>query len=304
MSRVRHHCFLLLAFFVFVWWPLHTLAQRTGPIKPSASPPAAEKKDPAASKEAAHATSEGALDPASPPVPAEEIIQKFAAKEAEFRAARDNYTYSQSIRFRDFDNFGAPGGEFRRESDIVFTPEGRRYEKVNFEPPATLKFIGMSREDYKSIESVLPFVLTTEDLPKYNVTYQGRQQLDELRTYVFLVTPKRIEPGQIYFEGTIWVDDQDLQIVKTYGKSVPDYNEKGKENLFPKFETYREQIDGKYWFPTLTRADDKLRFRSGDVRILITIRYSNYKQFRSTSRILPSSSPPPQTPPETKPPRQ
>ena len=44
------------------------------------------------------------------------------------------------------------------------------------------------------------------------------------------------------------MDDRDLQIVKTYGKGVG-LLKKNEDNQFPKFETYREQIDGKYWFP-------------------------------------------------------
>ena len=44
------------------------------------------------------------------------------------------------------------------------------------------------------------------------------------------------------FSGRIWVDEQDLQIVKTKGKGVPET----KKNKFPTVETYREHIDGKF----------------------------------------------------------
>lgn len=134
-------------------------------------------------------------------------------------------------------------------------------------------------------------MLTTEDLPKYNLEYMGRERVDEIGTYVFNVSPKKIEKGQRYFQGTIWVDDQDLQIVKTRGKAVPDIRTKNQENIFPTFETYRENIDGKYWFPTYTRADDVLHFREGDVRIHMVVRYTNYKQFRTTIRIIPVEPP-------------
>jgi hypothetical protein len=131
----------------------------------------------------------------------------------------------------------------------------------------------------------------------------GRQKVDELETYVFMVGPKRIEKGERYFQGQIWVDDRDLQIVKTYGKAVPDIRGgKSGENLFPRFETYREQIDGKYWFPTWTGADDTLYFSSGSQRIRMIVRYENYKQFGSEINItfgdeVPSEAPS-QTPPQ------
>ena len=139
----------------------------------------------------------------------------------------------------------------------------------------------------------------------------GQQKEDELNTYVFDIKPKRIEKGQRYFDGRIWVDDHDFQIVKTFGKTVPDMVSKGNENLFPAFTTYREQIDGKYWFPTYTRVDDTLQFSNGDVHIRQTVKYTNYKRFGAKTKITfegqevegeknpqqpPANTPPPQNP--------
>jgi hypothetical protein len=132
-------------------------------------------------------------------------------------------------------------------------------------------------------------VLTTEDLPLYDVLYVGQQHVDEIETYVFDMAPKRIEKGQRYFQGRIWVDNHDFQIVKTCGRSVPDLHAKKKndqENLTPKFVTYREQIDGQYWFPTYTRADDELHFKNGDIHIREIIKYTNYKRFGAKTRII------------------
>ena len=105
-------------------------------------------------------------------------------------------------------------------SDILFTPDGKRYEKITSAPPSTLERAGMSlsQQDLDDVEHVQPFVLTTTDLPKYDVKYVGREQLDELTTYVFDVAPKKIEKNQRYFQGRIWVDDNDLNIVKSDGK--------------------------------------------------------------------------------------
>jgi hypothetical protein len=242
------------------------------------------------------------IDPngAPPPVPIEQIIQQFAAKESEFRAARGEYTYTQTVLVEDLGKYGDKIGEYRVISDIIFTPDGKRYEKITHAPPSSLISFGMSPEDEKDIANVFPFVLGTEDLPKYDLEYLGRQPVDEIGTYVFSIRPKRLEPGQRYFQGTVWVDDRELQIVKSFGKSVPDNQKQGQENLFPTFETWREQIDGKYWFPTLTRASDTLHFKSGDVRIKISVRYTNYKKFRSTTRILNAE---PVKPEEKKPPQ-
>jgi hypothetical protein len=81
------------------------------------------------------------------------------------------------------------------------------------------------------------------------------------------------------------VDDHDFQIVKTKGKTVPDLRSKNEENLFPAFTTWREQIDGRYWFPTYTRADDTLHFKNNDVRIREIVKYTNYKRFGAQSKI-------------------
>jgi hypothetical protein len=215
----------------------------------------------------------------------QEIIRRFAAKEKEFKAARDNYTYRQIVKVEELSPDGDVTGTYQMQEDVIFTPQGERIERVVYAPMSTLRHISLSPEDEKDLRSVQPFVLTTDDLPKYNIQYQGRQKVDELGTFVFTVSPKTIEKGQRYFEGQIWVDDRDFQIVKTYGKAVPDIRKKGQENLFPRFETYREQIDGKYWFPTWTGADDTLNFSTGSQRIRMIVRYENYKQFKSDIKI-------------------
>lgn len=276
--------------------PATAFAQSQGPITPKTGQQQASPQEPIIPKTPRGETA-APIKNEPPPIPVDEIIQKFAAKEAEFRIARGNYTYSQSVRMEELDGDDKPAGRFELKSDIVFSPNGKRYEKITYAPQPTLQRISVTPEDMKDLENIQPFVLTTEELPKYVLEYQGRQQVDEVGTYVFSVRPKVIEKGQRYFEGTIWVDDLELQIVKTYGKAVPDLRDKG-ENLFPRFETFREQIDGKFWFPTFTRADDVLRFKTGDVHIRLTVRYTNYKQFKVTYKLgdaVPTE--PPQKPP-------
>jgi hypothetical protein len=243
----------------------------------------------------------------TPSIPVEQIIQKFAAREDEFRQERDNFTYVQDFVIQTVGSGGRPDGEYEMTSDITFTPEGKRYELITYAPPSTLERIMLSQQDLDDLRNVQPFVLTTQELPKYDVTYAGREKIDELGTYVFDVAPKRIEKNQRYFQGRIWVDDKDLEIVKTYGKAVPDIRKGNSENVFPRFETYRENIEGNYWFPTYTHADDVLHFSSGDVRIRMTVHYSDYKRFRVSIKLLNTepattpSQPPPPPPAQPKP---
>jgi hypothetical protein len=212
------------------------------------------------------------------------IIQKFAAKESDFARARENYTYHQTMRVQELDEGGSVRGRHEMESDIIFSPDGKRTERVSRAPVSTLKNILLTPEDEQDLRNVQPFVLTSAEIPKYDIRYLGKQNADEIPCYVFAVKPKKMEKGERYFQGEVWVDDRDLQIVKSYGRGVG-LIRKGFDNQFPKFETYREQIDGKYWFPTYTRADDVLNFQSGPQRIRMLVKYENYKQFKSDVNI-------------------
>jgi hypothetical protein len=226
----------------------------------------------------------GALNKAQPQgTTPQEIIQKFAAKESVFKQARESYTYIRDVTIQTL-NGPNVDGEFREVADVTFDDKGSRVESVTFGPLSTLNRVSLSKEDYDDIRNVMPFVLTTEDLPQYNVLYAGTQHVDEIDTYVFEVAPKKKEKDRRYFQGRVWVDNRDFQIVKTCGKSVPDAREKNHENLTPRFVTYREQIDGQYWFPTYIRADDTLHFRKGDVHIREIIKYTKYKRFGSSPR--------------------
>jgi len=267
------------------------VAQQQGPLPPppagssSSGSPGMGSSGSAMPVEAGMAHSESAITSDPPAIPADQIIQKFSQHESEFKKERDNYTYTQTFVIQTVDPDGNPDGEYRLTTDISFTPEGKRYAKDTYAPPPSLTRITMSQQDLNDLENIQPFVLTTEDLPKYNVTYVGRQIVDDLHAYVFDVAPKEMKKNERYFQGRVWVDEKDLQIVKSYGKAVPDIMKKNNENIFPHFETYRENITGPYWFPTYTHADDTLRFSTGGVHIRMTVKYANYKRFGSTHKI-------------------
>jgi hypothetical protein len=233
---------------------------------------------------------EGPLNPAKPSgITTEEIIQRFAAKEKDFKLAREHYTFRQSIKVQAMDG-DTVKGEYVETFDVLTDDKGKRMENVVFAPQSSIEEGGLSitKEDLDDLRNKLPFVLTSDEVGEYAILYVGQQQQDELHTYVFDIAPKQIEKGRRYFQGRIWVDDHDFQIVKTNGKTVPDIRKKkgGEENLFPSFTTWREQIDGKYWFPTYTLADDTLHFSNQDIRIREILHYEDYKRFGSSSKII------------------
>ncbi len=248
-----------------------TLNKLTAPEATTAKPPAVkETKD--------------LTDPS--PDQIQKIIQEFAAKEKLFKEARDNYTYHQINKVEELGPDNEIEGVYEQEWDILFDDSGKRIERVTYAPADTLKNIRLTEEDLTSFRNTQPFVLTTDELPEYEIKYLGHVKVDEITAYVFSIRPKEIQKGHQYFQGVVWVDDQDLQIVKSEGKPVPELHTKKGENLFPRFTTYREQIDGKYWFPTYTMADDTLYFSSGSVHIKEVLRYTDYKQFKSKVRIV------------------
>ncbi len=217
----------------------------------------------------------------------DELIQRFAAKEKEFKQARDSYTYTQDVTVK-ADCASQGPGSYHEVFDVTFDDRGKRLENVKFAPQSDLQCVQITKEDLDDIRNKLPFVLTSDEIKDYRITYVGQQQEDELHCYVFDIAPVAILPGRRYFDGRIWVDDHDFQIVKSHGKTVPDirpHGKRGQENLFPAFTTWREQIDGRYWFPTYTRADDILRFSTGEVQITEIVKYTNYKRFGSKVKI-------------------
>ena len=236
----------------------------------------------------------GPLDTTPPSgITPEEIIKKFGERESAFKKARDNYTFRQSVKIDTIaEDTNRVDGEYQQVTDITFNADGKREEHVVFAPQNTLERVLMTPTDFDEIEHRLPFILTTEDQPQYKIDYLGRQHVDELDTYVFAAAPKAFEKNKHYFQGKIWVDQRDFQIVLINGKTVPQDTRKGHEDLQPPFTTYYEQVDGKYWFPTYTKAEGNLHFAaqegalSQDVHMRNVVKYTDYKQYHTSSRII------------------
>ncbi|MCI0389761.1 MAG: hypothetical protein MOB07_13505 [Acidobacteria bacterium] len=228
-----------------------------------------------------------------PQLPPEEVIRRFTKKESELREIWKEYAYEQESRIQTIGQGDTITGEYYQVSEFVFNDAGMRIERITKAPPSTLYEVSLTSEDRNAFINLQPFALSAEELPNYNVNYVGKEKVDELNTYVFDVVPKvmsnqrdldRLRKQKIegkFFQGKIWVDDQDLQIVKTAGKIAPEFDQR-----FVKFETYRENIDERFWFPTYTYGDERLFFpKGGSARIRMVIKYKNYRRFTSDVKL-------------------
>ena len=210
----------------------------------------------------------------------EELIRRFGAAESAAKQARVHYTFRQQVLMETLSGKDVTG-EFHEITNISYDEKGRRKEEVTFAAQNSLRGIQLTAEDMEDIRVFMPLLLPGEDLPQYGLTYAGKQHVDDLDTYVFHIEPKKEDKNRRYFQGRIWVDAQDFQIVKVCGKSGPDKIPKKKgqwPDLHPTFVTYRQEVDGHSWFPAYTRSDDTLRFKAGSVKVRETIKYTGYKR--------------------------
>lgn len=213
------------------------------------------------------------------------IITAFTTKETEFRKALNLYSFKRDAMLQSLGMGGQVTGEYHRVSHFTFDDQGNRYEKISFFPMPS--FGGVTPEDLEDLGGIQPFALEPSKIDKYNIKYVGKEKIDELNLYVFEVTPKVVpDPKKIkerLFVGRVWVDDQELQIVKTKGKGIPET----KINKFPVVETYREQIGSRYWFPTYTYADEEIIFDSGEtLHIRMKVRYSDFAPARADVKVI------------------
>lgn len=213
------------------------------------------------------------------------IVQSFTAREAEFRTALNQYAFKRDAHIQSLGMGGQVIGEYRRVSYFTFDDKGNRYEKISYFPMPS--FGGVTAEDLDDLGGIQPFALEPSKIDAYKIDYVGKERIDELNLYVFDVTPKVVpdpkKTKERLFRGRIWVDEQDLQIVKTKGKGLPET----KNNKFPTFETYREQIDNRFWFPTYSYADEELVFDNGSVlRVRMRVRYSDFQPARADVKVI------------------
>ncbi len=232
---------------------------------------------------------EAAAPPALPP---EEIIRKFSQKEDEYLAVRPTYGSRRTIRIDEFDHQGKLIGQFLTVTEAMRGSNGQIVNKVVEHPQSTLHFFALEPEDVKELDRIPPFPLNSSQLAKYDLKYVGDEQIDEINCYIFQVKPKGVDRTHAYFDGIAWVDAKYLEVVKTYGKWV---NELGDVHIatlpFTTFETYRENVDGKYWFPNYERSDDTVHLKEGDFPVRLVIKWTEFKPMPATASGTPAPAP-------------
>jgi hypothetical protein len=214
-------------------------------------------------------------------------VKLVAERETATVAERNEYIYRQTVTVQELDTRGGARGEFKEIRDIIFSPEHERTEETIGKPENNLKFLRLTDEDYRDIRDIQPIVLTQDRLWNYETRFRGDENIDGVECWVLEVKPRQILGNQRFFDGLMWVDKKDYNIVRMEGQAVPQLVSTKDENLFPRFTTIRKPVDGKHWFPVYTYADDMLPFRTGPQRIRLRISYSNYRRFSAESTFKP-----------------
>jgi hypothetical protein len=219
--------------------------------------------------------------------PPPNLARLVARQETETEKARNEYLYRQTVSIEELDKSGGVAGQYKEVREVIFSPTHDRSEEMVGKPQNTLKSLRMTDEDFHDIRDIQPLVLTEDRLWNYEVKFRGEENMDDVDCWVLQVRPRQILEGQRLFDGMLWVDKKGYNIVRMEGKAVPEIRTTKQENLFPRFTTIRKPVDGRYWFPIGTYADDILQFRSGPLRERLRISYSEYKRFGVDSTFTP-----------------
>jgi hypothetical protein len=255
---------VMCALALISWAPAHLRAQDAGPMRPPESDKLPVSLPPS--------------KPEPPPLPPEEIIRRFAAKEDEMARAIRGYAFQKDVRVQELGPDRKPAGQYDAVSQMRISAEGKIYEKMLSRQDSTLRYLDLQRGDNDLLAPAPMFPLTTAMLAKYVITYGGKEPLDELNTYYFIVKPKGVERARAYFSGVVWVDQQDLVIVKTIGKWVTETGDvKAGDLPFTLFETYRQQVGKNLWFPAYARSDETFESGGARIPIRIIVKWSDYK---------------------------
>jgi hypothetical protein len=218
--------------------------------------------------------------------PPPNLVRLVAHRETETEKERNEYTYRQSVTLEELDDHGAARGQYHETRDVIFSPEHERTEQMIGQPNNTLRNLILTEEDFADVRNIQPLVLTEDRLWNYETKFRGEETVDDVECWVLQVRPRQILQGQRFFDGMLWVDKKEYNIVRMEGQAVPQIRTTKSENLFPRFTTVRKPVDGKHWFPVYTYADDTLHFRNGPQRERLRIAYSNYKRFGAESTLI------------------
>jgi hypothetical protein len=233
-------------------------------------------------------------EPEAPPsLPEDEIVKRFSQKEDQYIASRTHYSYRKTIRIQEFGADGQPSGEFVLVTQPGRDGEGKLFEKVIEKPHSTLQHLFLRSEDLQGLQRIPAFPLTSSQLAKYDLKYLGKERVDEIDCYIFQVKPRTVERIKAYFDGIVWVDAKYLEVVKTYGKWVTDQGDVHSiaDLPFSLFETYRENVEGKYWFPSYSRSDETLNLKGLEIPVRIVIKWTDFKPVPGAPQTPAPSTP-------------
>jgi hypothetical protein len=226
------------------------------------------------------ASGDGVLDMTPPKdISPEQVIAKTAGNENKVKEARSHYSFTQDVLVQTMNGKNVDG-QFHEVTTVSYDEKGKRKEVVTFAEQPTLRGVQLTAQDMDDIRTFMPWIMTTDEVSQYNLTYAGQQHVDDLDTYVFHVVPRKEEKDKRYFQGRIWIDNRDFEIVKLCGKSVPEVihvKKKQPQELRPTFVSYRQVVDGN-WFPAYTRVDDDLHFSAQTVHVREIIKLTGYKR--------------------------
>jgi hypothetical protein len=217
--------------------------------------------------------------------PPADLVRRIIQRETATEQAQSNYTYQQTVTIDEFDNRGARSGRYKEVRDVIFSPQHERTEQFLGKPQSSLVRLQLTDEDFRDLREIQPFLLTKEQAFLYETKFRGEESVDGRDCWVLQIRPRQILQGQRLFDGMMWVDKQDYSIVRNEGQAVPQILTTKTENLFPRFTTIRQKVDGDFWFPVKTVGDDQLQFRTGPLHMRLEIQYSKYQKFGADSKI-------------------
>src|SRR5712664_2931755 len=230
--------------------------------------------------------------PAPPSLPPDEIIRRFSAKEDQFLAARPNYGSRKTIRIDEFGEDGKPAGQFLMVTETTRAANGQVINKMVQKPQSTLHYFNLETEDVRELDRIPAFPLSSSQLAKYDLKFIGEEKVDEIDCYIFKVKPKVLDRAHAYLDGLVWVDTKYLEVVKTYGRWVNELGDVRSATLpFTLFETYRENVDGKYWFPNYSRSDDTVHLKDVSVPVRLVIKWTDFKVLPAMAAVPAAAAP-------------
>jgi len=210
-----------------------------------------------------------------------DIITAFFERDAELNALLNTYTYHQSMNVKELLADGQVRGRHYQEWDVLFDDNGHRLARQTAALPDTLVAIHLNSNPSELFEQTRPLAFPLESRSEYAFAYLDHLRLDAVSAYKFSVVPISSDKRHLRFSGTIWIEDQDLALIKADGVMVPDSLGRLRFWAEPHFVDFRSQLDGKHWFPVLTVGEIVIN----DERFHQAIKYSDYKRFGSTTRF-------------------